>query len=189
MLAQICYNNRQKVAVIPKYPATQSNLLRRLDMSILPLSEDIIQKFWGKVDVNGENECWEWQAGCIPDGYGQFWIHGKNKGSHRVAWTITYGNIGEWQVLHHCDNPPCCNPLHLFLGTNADNIKDRDRKGRGVLPDNSGERHGLSKLKEKQVLEIRDLAGKLPVKQIAEIYGISQSCASMVINRQRWRHI
>lgn len=88
-------------------------------------------RFWNHVDKKGENECWPW-LGSTASGYGQF-----NLGSnifdrgHRLAWKYTNGEIPDGlYVLHKCDNRRCCNPNHLFLGTQKDNIQDAIRKGR-----------------------------------------------------------
>lgn len=89
-------------------------------------------RFWPKVDVQGLDECWPWLGG-VNDGYGLAYIgDNKHKAAHRLAfelwWSVT---LPSWlHVLHTCDNPPCCNPAHLWLGTNADNVRDRDAKGR-----------------------------------------------------------
>lgn len=88
-------------------------------------------RFWSKACVLDESECWEWQGSRNWQGYGWAQPSGKNRGAHRVAWLLTHGSIpdGLW-VLHHCDNPPCVNPSHLFLGTATDNERDKVRKGR-----------------------------------------------------------
>lgn len=85
-------------------------------------------RFMRKVKINQENGCWIW-TGCINKvtKYG----HTHNESAHRVIWKLIYGNIPKgMQILHHCDNPPCVNPYHLFLGTAKDNMHDRDKKGR-----------------------------------------------------------
>lgn len=90
-------------------------------------------KFWDHVDCQGEDECWCWTASRLPSGYGRVRFEKKSTYAHRVAWILTHGPIPEGMVVcHHCDNPPCCNPKHLFVGTQADNVHDRDRKGRGI---------------------------------------------------------
>lgn len=84
------------------------------------------ERFRSRVDVRGPDECWEWTAGRMPHGYGAIWDT-----SIGLAWELAHGPIpdGLW-VLHRCDNPPCCNPAHLWLGTQADNDNDRKVKGR-----------------------------------------------------------
>lgn len=90
-----------------------------------------ILRFFTKFPLGG-NGCWEWQAGKIKDrGYGQFWLNGLNYRAPRVMWTILHGPIPDSILIYHsCDNPPCVNPTHLFLGTNSDNVLDRNRKGK-----------------------------------------------------------
>jgi len=87
--------------------------------------------FWSKVDIRSETECWEWEGGYFYDGYGAFWLNTKMIRVPRLSWTYTNGDItdGLW-VLHKCDNPPCCNPNHLFLGTYQDNVDDMITKER-----------------------------------------------------------
>lgn len=91
------------------------------------------ERFWSKVRKLKPHECWEWQASRVSAGYGKISLpHSRQlEGAHRVAWKLTNGPIPDGLfVLHRCDNPPCCNPSHLFLGTHADNMKDMTAKGR-----------------------------------------------------------
>ncbi len=88
-------------------------------------------RFWAKVDIGAPDKCWEWQASCNPAGYGGFQFNGRFGKAHRAAWELANGPIPEGIcVLHRCDNPPCCNPAHLWLGTYADNHRDAVAKGR-----------------------------------------------------------
>lgn len=88
--------------------------------------------------MNLLDECWEWNGLCNQDGYGQKKINGTSWQTHRLAFAWATGNWTDngpkipdgMLVLHRCDNPPCCNPSHLFLGTHADNVRDAVSKGR-----------------------------------------------------------
>lgn len=90
-------------------------------------------RFWAKVNRGGPDDCWEYQAKRDRGGYGRFWLDGKTRGAHVVAWLFTRGPVPAGLcVLHRCDNPPCCNPTHLFVGTFGDNNADRAAKGRSA---------------------------------------------------------
>lgn len=89
--------------------------------------------FWACVDRDGD--CWEWRGRHDEKGYGRIGFEGRLQRADRVAWLLSFGEIPEGMcVLHRCDNPACCNPDHLFLGSQADNVADRDAKGRGARP-------------------------------------------------------
>lgn len=92
------------------------------------------ERFWAKVDRRGPNDCWEWKAGLFPDGYGVFNLSPaqRNARAHRVAWQFANNQAPPrgLNVCHECDNPPCCNPGHLWLGTQKQNMHDMARKGR-----------------------------------------------------------
>lgn len=94
-----------------------------------------MDRFWSKIDRASPNECWPWTRSKSVGGYGHwsYWEDGKCRSTtaHRQAWTLINGPIPKGlQVLHKCDNPPCCNPNHLWLGTHADNMADKVAKGR-----------------------------------------------------------
>ncbi len=96
-------------------------------------------RFFSKVNIKGEDDCWEWEAGCFTNGYGEFTCCGKKYKAHRFSYEFFYGKIQEdLDVLHICDNPKCVNPRHLILGTNQDNIDDRNNKGRQAKGETDG---------------------------------------------------
>lgn len=126
--------------------------------------------------------------------------------AHRVAWELERGPIPPGMcVLHRCDNPPCCNPEHLWLGTNADNMADRDAKGRGARGDRNGvrlhpeihiasrprgERNGSAKLTGSQVGEIRAWVGRgFTRAAVAKEYGVSRTTVSQIVSGLLWRAV
>jgi hypothetical protein len=155
-------------------------------------NEKGIQRFWSKVDRRGPDDCWEWQGARDRDGYGQIMVNYRRKRAHRLAWEIVAGPIPAGMfVCHHCDNPPCVNFAHLFLGTVDDNNRDMRDKGRDYTPDaRFGEDHYRAKLTAEKVLEIRArvAAGEMQI-DLAPEYGILESTISKVVNRQTWKHI
>lgn len=135
--------------------------------------------------------CWEWQASKTQGGYGHLKFEGRMQLAHRVAYQLYVGEIPDGvYVCHHCDNRKCVNPAHLFLGTQADNIRDCWDKGRGVFPENAGEKHGQSKLTEGQVKEIRARrnAGDLTT-DLAKEFGVARTTISGIVCGIRWTSI
>ena len=148
-----------------------------------------ISRFWGKIiKLDDLDMCWNWIGKPSGDGYGQIRIQRKNIRSHRLSYELTYGSIsdGLW-VLHKCDNRLCCNPSHLFLGTNKDNVDDRERKGRGG--NHKGERHGNHKLTHEQVLLIRQryAEGGISHRQLASQWGVCRSQIHVIVTGKQWR--
>lgn len=137
-------------------------------------------RFWAKVDKSGD--CWIWTANCTSGGYGQFqYSYKQPRQAHRVAWELELGPVPiGLDVLHHCDNPPCCRPDHLFLGTDADNVADRTRKGRTA----KGSQNAGAKLTEQQVLEIRESTATARI--VALKYGICLNHVYVIRNRGKW---
>ena len=158
---------------------------------MINIKQKDIDRFWAKVDkeksaifYNG-TRCWEWTASCSSKGYGQIGLNSKMLRTNRVAYEITFEEIPEglW-VLHHCDNPPCCNPAHLFLGTNYDNQSDKMRKGRQGAA--RGEANGTHKLSDAQVAEIRrryqrNVRGGENSVALAKEFGVSSMQISHIV--------
>jgi hypothetical protein len=142
-----------------------------------------IERFWSKVEKTGS--CWVWTAGRDWDGYGNFWLHGANTRAHRYSWSLHNGEIPIGLcVLHRCDNPSCVNPSHLFLGTSADNSRDRDLKGRTARH----ERHGSAKLKPRDIEYIRFFRSLgLEHKTIADMFFVCQATVSHILNGRCWK--
>jgi hypothetical protein len=152
-----------------------------------------IEKFWKHVIVGPKDKCWPWK-GIGKNRYGQMLVNGTVRSAHRLSYEIHNGPIPDGLfVCHKCDNPPCVNPEHLFLGTNLDNVRDAMQKGRAKMPpinDNSGERCGTSKLTSAQVLEIarRIDAGELH-KDLSAKFGVSSSVISRINTGRRWSSV
>lgn len=113
-----------------------------------------IARFWSDVDIKTDKDCWSW-CGSLDnrDRYGYFWANNKGYLAHRVAWTLTYGPTN-LDVLHTCDHPDCCNPHHMYLGTDIDNAKDRKLRNPDSYRHTIGEKNGWSIVSDKDAEEI-----------------------------------
>jgi len=143
-----------------------------------------LARFWKKVKVNKLTGCWNWR-GDDERYYPKFMNDsGKLQYAHRWSYENFKGVIPVGlNVLHKCDNKRCCNPDHLFLGTQLDNMRDKMAKGRGCI----GEKHGRAKLTEQDILDIR--ASDKKGTELADDYNVSQQLISFIINRKIWTHI
>lgn len=150
------------------------------------------KRFWPKVRVSDEYSCWEWVGSKDACGYGVLFRSDRTAPrmfkAHRLSWEIHNGPIPNGlHVLHKCDNPKCVNPSHLWLGTQADNNKDRDAKGRcrskgGHVADQRGIKNGNARLSDEMVLQIRKLRELGKSQQwIADHVGCSQSQVSRIV--------
>jgi DNA-binding XRE family transcriptional regulator len=156
--------------------------------------ERLEARFWSKVDVRGEDECWPWEAGRYSAGYGSFAVtHTLSRGAHRVAYVLFCGHIDDGLlVCHDCDNPPCCNPAHLFAGTTGDNARDRTEKGRSIGNSvSSGCRHFRSTLGPHDVAEIRRVREEvgLSYRKLAAAFGVSNCTISNLLNGRTYRDV
>ena len=145
------------------------------------------KRFWDKVDKRGPDECWEWKAYRQNNRYGRIRRGKKTEkaiSAHRLSWELHNGPIPNGLfVLHHCDNPACVNPRHLFLGTQADNMADRDTKGRQAQQ--NGEAGPRAKLTWEKVRKIR--SSPATQSALARQYGISPSEVSRIKSEDTWR--
>ena len=173
------------------------------------ITDKLRARFDVKVDRSGGlDACWPWTAATLPKGYGYFSVGSRTDGTqrtayaHRVAYTIAHGPIPDGlHVLHKCDSPGCCNPAHLRVGTNRDNVNDmvtKCRQSRGDAhwsrADPSrvprGESRGRSKLRTDDVRKIRSRrdAGET-MTALASAFGVSASVIRMVVLRKSWTHV
>ena len=192
--------------------------MSEIDKAVLSFTEIEIRRFWENVDIREETECWEWRAYRHKTGYGQFSIYGGIFYSHRVSCILFNGIIEDGkEVRHSCNNPACCNPKHLIVGTHKENMEDMVRSGRSARGEKNGsktkpdrvargDRNGSrtrqdrlprgakcpnAKLTDEKVLEMRALyaGGGITYQQIADQFGLSLGGTWQVINGQRWKHL
>jgi hypothetical protein len=173
------------------HPRTTSYVLHQNRLGI-PLDES----FWNKVDRSGGTEsCWPWVGGRNPNWYG-YWYpivkYGLTVYAHRTAWEWDNGPIPKGLIAcHHCDNPPCCNPNHIFIGTDADNLADMHRKGRavsGFLRASRGEKNGNSRLNADTVslIRLRWRNGEL-IQHLADEHGVTWRSVQLIVLNRTWK--
>lgn len=145
----------------------------------MKLTDKDKSRFWSKVDKSGD--CWTWTASKNHGGYGQFGANGKGYISHRVSWSISNGDIPKGMLIcHHCDNPPCVNPDHLFLGTYQDNMDDKMRKGR----------HGTQKVRTRDIPIMMMCRRKgMEYSDIADLFSLSTSTVNNILIGRAWSSI
>ena len=153
--------------------------------------------------VDIETGCWNWKYGKTGKGYGAHWENGKTHLVHRISYKLYIGPIAQGIfVCHHCDNPSCCNPKHLFLGTCKDNLQDAAKKGRMATGDRHGSRlyperyqrgitHYKAILTEEDVLEIRQLREEkhLLYRVLGNMFGVDFTTIYDIVKRRSWKHI
>jgi len=155
-------------------------------------SKGLLARLVAKIAITDDlDACWPWTGSTIR-GYGQIRVGNGPKLAHRVVYEIEHDvNLKKGQVVcHRCDNPPCCNPNHFFIGTQADNLADMTAKGRRSFGFAVGEKQGLSKLTEDDVREIRraKAAGET-LRSLAKRFSVAPGNIHMIVHRQTWKHV
>jgi hypothetical protein len=147
-------------------------------------------RFWIKVDRQDPSACWPWTAALGGSGYGVFSImKPRNVTASALALSLHHGRSGGGLLaLHRCDNRPCCNPSHLFWGTQVENIADMDAKGRRRIGHRRpGLRHHSTRLTEEAVREIR--ASTASLVALGERFGVSGDAIHKVRKGLTWKHV
>lgn len=170
--------------------------LRQKLLDAMGASEVAQEKFWENVLVpDSDEECWPWISSLTPRRYGRYpfrpFPSSREKcefRAHRIVWFLTYGYIPhDLCVCHHCDNPSCCNPHHLFVGTSPENSYDRTRKMRQAW----GEGHGMHFLTAKQVRKIRHIRATqgIPYTELGKMFKVNHTTICSIVRRKSWKHL
>lgn len=153
------------------------------------VDESARARFFASIERIPFSGCWIWTRSVISKGYGCIRLADRTHYAHRISWEIHHGQVPRGShVLHRCDVPSCCNPEHLFLGTNGDNIADSIAKGRRKRPGEKQNRHILS---GDEVLALRERykRGGVSQAQLARERGVSKACINHAIAGINWKHL
>jgi hypothetical protein len=149
----------------------------------------LADRLWRKSIPEPNSGCLLWLGAADRFGYGTIWDGKIRWKTHRLAFVLKRGPIPDgMHVCHHCDNPYCINPDHLFLGTPADNAADKVQKGRARGNPTAGERHSQARLTATAVLEIRRRYGAGESQRaLASAYGVGKTTIQDIVSLKKWR--
>lgn len=150
----------------------------------------LVERLMARVEKT--ESCWLWTGSVDPCGYGRIVSNRRIDSTHRVAYAAFKGEIPNGMcVCHACDTPRCVNPDHLWLGSQAENMRDMLRKGRSTITHRRGESNRNAKLTEKDVREIRRLYGNggVTTTEIGRLFGVYSATVSKIVRRERWGHV
>ena len=151
------------------------------------MNQKYIDRIFNRIQIDTVTGCWNWQGSLNTWHYGQIKINKKTTLVHRIIYEYFYGNIPEDKpfILHDCDNPKCCNPMHLYAGTNQDNSNDKIKRNRANY--SYGEQNKNSKLTKNQVIEIR--TSKETQITMAKRFNVARSTISAIRIYKTWKHL
>jgi hypothetical protein len=152
---------------------------------------EAIQYFLERVEITSIDSCWIWRLSIGSHGYGQLYWDGKNQTAHRFSHHLFKGDPGRLNVNHTCGNRACCNPAHLYAGTQLENFQDMLRHGTHTPPPHKkGSAVGTSKLTERQAAEIKQALEKGEKgTRLATRFNVSPSTISLIRRGMRWQHV
>ena len=150
-------------------------------------------RFWRKVKRGSSDECWPWTGSVSSWGYGDAYYLGRRTNASRIAYSLANNVIPDGMVVcHSCDNRLCCNPSHLWVGTQGDNVRDCNEKkrGRGQFSQGEHPRHA-AKITPATVLEIRRLhfIDGVSQSEIGRRIGLHSSTVSRAVRGESWSHV
>lgn len=167
----------------PQFCGSECRNLR----STIEKEKNLENRFWEKASIGFSDECWPWAGRVSEQGYGVFDYQGRPQIASRISyWLATGVEPGDLDVCHSCDNPPCVNPKHLWLGTASDNMKDASSKGRvtGAINPRKGRDVNTCRLEEEEVRHVR--RSTLSRKELATLYGVSSNAIRLIQLRVNW---